>query len=88
MFVELRQAIDGGLQGINRTRNTLAVAVELAYLHSNSHVAALKLYTLSQEGELKVEDEPIRLISAAIGRSTAIRRDEVSKRAGRKQKSY
>jgi hypothetical protein len=70
LFVELGQAIDGGLQGINQARNTLTTATEIAYLHSSSHVAALKLYKLSQEGQLKVEDEPVRLINSAIERST------------------
>ncbi|MCA1566389.1 MAG: hypothetical protein LC803_12270 [Acidobacteria bacterium] len=70
LFVELRQAIDGGLQGISRARNTLVTAVEITYLHSHSHVAALTLYRLAQEGQLKVEDEPTRLINSAIERNT------------------
>jgi hypothetical protein len=69
LFVELRHGIESGLDGITRTRNTLAAAVELVYLHTQAHDAALKLYQLSQEGQLKVEDEPIRLIGAAIKRN-------------------
>lgn len=76
LFVELGQAIDGGLEGITRVRNTLTTAIEIAYLHSSSHVAALKLYRLSQEGQLKVEDEPVRLISSAIERSTTGKRSD------------
>lgn len=87
LFLTFKSAIDSGLQGISRTRNTLATAVESAYLHSSSHVAALKLYGLSQEGELKVEDEPLRLISAAIERSTAGMREVGQKGGRRKAKS-
>src|SRR2546421_10485874 len=71
LFIILRDAIAGGLEGINRTSETLAAAVELTFTHSRAHTAALRLYLLSQEGRLKVEDEPVRLISAAIERSTA-----------------
>jgi hypothetical protein len=52
-------------------REALSAAVEISYLHSQAHAAAVKLYRLSVEGQLKVEDEPVRLIDAAIKRSTA-----------------
>ena len=71
LFIIFRQAIADGLEGINRTSDTLAAAVELTFIHSRAHAAALRLYLLSQEGQLRVEDEPVRLISAAIERSTA-----------------
>ena len=71
LFVELRQAIEGGLRGINRTRETLSLGVELAYLHSRAYASAVALYRLSQEGQLRVEDEPLRLTDAAIARTTA-----------------
>ncbi|MCA1613965.1 MAG: hypothetical protein LC800_07410 [Acidobacteria bacterium] len=71
LFVELRQAIEGGLRGINRTRETLSLGVELAYLHSRAHASAVTLYRLSQEGQLRVEDEPLSLTDAAIARTTA-----------------
>ncbi|HLL16046.1 MAG TPA: hypothetical protein VK388_13365 [Pyrinomonadaceae bacterium] len=80
LFVELRQAIDGGLQEISRARNTLMAAVEIAYLHSDSHLAALRLYRLAQEGQLKVEDEPVRLINSAIERNTTGKRGGMPKR--------
>jgi hypothetical protein len=83
LFVELRRAIDGGLQGINRVRNTLMAAVEMTYLHSRSHVAALTLYRLAQEGQLKVEDEPTRLINSAIERNTTGKRSRAPKRVRR-----
>lgn len=71
LFVELRQAVESGLSGINRTRETLALGVELAYLHTRTHASAVRLYHLSQEGQLTVKDEPLTLLDAAIERTTA-----------------
>jgi hypothetical protein len=71
LFEELRQAIEGGLRGINVTRDALAAAVEISYLHSEAHAEAVKLYRLSVEGHLKAEDEPLRLLRAAVERGAA-----------------
>jgi hypothetical protein len=71
LFVGFRQAIDSGLHGINQTRQALADSIELIYPHSSAHQAALTLYRLSLEGQLKVEDEPLELINAAIQRTTS-----------------
>lgn len=68
LFIEFKHAIDAGLRGINRASEALLTAIELTYLHSRAHGAAMELYMLSQEGQLKVEDEPVRLIGAAIER--------------------
>jgi hypothetical protein len=70
LFIVLREAVAGGLEGIVRTRETLGAAVELSFSHSRAHAAALRLYLLAQEGRLKAEDEPVSLIGAAIERST------------------
>lgn len=70
LLIILREAIAGGLEGIVRTSETLGAAVELSFTHSRAHAAALRLYLLSQEGRLKAEDEPVRLIGAAIERGT------------------
>ncbi|MDQ3803451.1 MAG: hypothetical protein M3416_06425 [Acidobacteriota bacterium] len=83
LFEEFRQAIEGGLRGINETREALAAAVGICYLHSEAHAAAVKLYRLSVEGQLKVEDEPVNLIKAAVERSTATPR--AGQVAGRKR---
>jgi hypothetical protein len=69
LFDSLRQAMDSGLHGINEVRRVLLTAVELAYLYTGAHDSALRLYRLSLTGHLKVNDEPIRLIDAAIKRS-------------------
>lgn len=71
LFVTFRQAIDSGLDGINQTRQALADSIELIYPHSPAHHAALNLYRLSIEGQLKFEDEPLELINAAIKRTTS-----------------
>jgi hypothetical protein len=71
LLISFREAITGALEGINRASVTLAAAIELTFAHSRAHEAALKLYVLAQEGRLKVEDEPVRLIGAAIERNTA-----------------
>ncbi len=84
LLIAFRQAIAGGLEGISRASDTLAAAVELTFTHSRAHAAALRLYLLSQEGRLRVEDEPVRLIRTAIERSTAGAR--VGKAAGRGKK--
>ena len=70
LFIILREAVAGGLEGIRRTSGTLAAAVELTFTHSRAHAAALRLYLLSQEGQLRVEDEPVRLLDAAVERNT------------------
>lgn len=66
-----RYAIDGGLRGVGAAREGLLAAVELAYLRTGAHAAAINLYRLSLEGRLRVEDEPGRLLGAAIKRRTA-----------------
>lgn len=71
LFIQLGRAIEGGLEGINRASKTLAAAIDLIYPHSSAHAAALRLYRLSLEGRLRVEDEPVRLIGAAVERCKA-----------------
>ena len=43
-------------------------SIELLYLYTNAHEAAVKLYVLSLEGNLKPQDEPLNLINAALER--------------------
>lgn len=68
-----RYALDGGLSGINEARAGLLAAVELAYLRTGAHAAALRLYRLSLEGRVKPGDEPCALIDAAVDRATVSR---------------
>lgn len=84
LFSSFRQAIDSGLRGINETREALAEAIDLIYLHSPEHAAAIDLYRLHVEGELKPVDEPLDLINAAINRTTTRLRATKSSRHKRR----
>jgi len=83
LFESFRQAIEGGLRGMNEAREALAEAVEISYLHSEAHAEAVKLYRLAVEGHLKVEDEPARLIGAAVERGAVKAR--ASRAVGRRR---
>ena len=69
MFISFRDAIRSGLRGMNQLDEALVATIEVIYLQSQAHVAALQLYVLSQEGHLRVEDEPLNVLGAAIARS-------------------
>jgi hypothetical protein len=69
MFISFRDAIKSGLRGMNQLDEALLATIEIIYLQSRAHVAALKLYVLAQEGDLRVEDEPLNVLGAAIARS-------------------
>jgi hypothetical protein len=64
----VKKAIDGGGEGVRQASETLAHGIELIYPYTNAHKAALELYVLSLEGNLKSQDEPLNLINAAIER--------------------
>lgn len=69
LFVVFGRAIDGRIEGAVRALNTLRAAVEVIYPHSSAYAAGAELYRLAAEGELKPQDEPLRLIGAAIERN-------------------
>jgi hypothetical protein len=71
MFISFRDAIGSGLRGLNQLDEALLATIEIIYRQSSAHTAALKLYLLAQEGQLRVEDEPLNVIGAAIARSRA-----------------
>lgn len=64
----LKKEINSGAKGVIRASKILSNGIEFMYLYTNAHKAALKLYVLSLEGELKPLDEPLNLINAAIER--------------------
>jgi hypothetical protein len=68
LLFALKKAIDGGPEGAIRASQTLQHGIEAAYLYTKAHQAALKLYLLSLDGNLKPQDEPLQLINAAIER--------------------
>lgn len=71
VFISFRAAIGSGLRGMNELDEALLAAIEIIYLQSRAHVAALKLYVLAQEGQVRIEDEPLNVLGAAIARSGA-----------------
>jgi hypothetical protein len=64
----------------------LLANIESAYLHTDAHRAALKLYLLSLTGRLKPEDEPLQLINNAIERGLAQLELTGKTRAGKKSR--
>jgi hypothetical protein len=83
LFV-IREAIDSGPEGVREAREVILSNIESAYLHTDAHRAALRLYMLSLTGRLKPEDEPLRLINDAIERGRA--QVELERKAGAKRK--
>lgn len=68
LLFTIRKAIDSGPEGAIQASKMLLDGIELMYLHTKAHKAALKLYMLSLEGTLKPQDEPLNLINGAIER--------------------
>jgi hypothetical protein len=83
MFISFRNAIESGLRGMNQLDEALLATIEIIYLQSRAHVAALKLYVLAQEGHVRIEDEPLNVLGAAIARSRASAEGEPGKTRGR-----
>jgi hypothetical protein len=71
LLFRIKKAIDTDQEGVTLASETLRNGIEQAYLHTNAHKAALRLYVLSMEGHLKPQDEPPHLINAAIERARA-----------------
>ena len=67
----LKEAIDSGPEGAKEVSETILANIKAAYLHTDAHRAALKLYLIYLTGQLKPEDEPLRLINGAIERGEA-----------------
>lgn len=70
LFV-LRERIDGTPDGAAKARETIEASIEAAYLHTEAHRCALRLYLLSLTGRLRPRDEPVPLIRGAIERFEA-----------------
>ncbi len=64
----IKRAIDSGPEGTSQASRALLDSIELLYLYTHAHKAAVKLYVLSLEGNLKPQDEPLNLINAALER--------------------
>lgn len=70
LLFTIKKAIDDGPDEARRASNTISAGIELIYLYTDAHKAALKLYLLSLTGQLKPQDEPLRLVNEAIERET------------------
>jgi hypothetical protein len=68
LLFTIREAIESGPEGAMQASRTLLDGIESAYLHTDAHKAALELYVLSLEGNLKPQDEPLNLLTAALER--------------------
>ena len=68
LLFRIKRAIDSGPEGVMQASKVLLDSIELLYLYTNAHEAAVKLYVLSLEGNLKLQDEPLNLINAALER--------------------
>lgn len=68
LLFTIKSAIDSGREGAEQASKMLLEGIETIYLHTNAHKAAVKLYVLSLEGNLKPQDEPLNLINAALER--------------------
>jgi hypothetical protein len=71
LLLTIKKAIDSGAEGVIRASQTLSYGIKFIYPYTDAHKAALELYVLSLEGELRPEDEPLQLINAAIERGVS-----------------
>lgn len=69
LLFSIKKEINSGKEGRKRANQILSEGIEIVYLYTKAHKAALELYVLSLEGELNPQDEPLNLISAVIERS-------------------
>lgn len=68
---DIREAIESGPEGVKEASEAILANIEAAYLHTEAHRAAVRLYLLSLTGQLKPEDEPLQLINGAIERGAS-----------------
>jgi hypothetical protein len=83
LFV-IREAIESGPGGAEEASEAILANIEAAYLRTDAHRAAVRLYLLSLTGQLKPEDKPLRLISEAIERGVS--RVELTRKGRSKRK--
>ena len=71
LLFRIKRAIDSGPEGAMQASRALRDSIESLYLYTDAHRAAIKLYVLSLEGNLKPQDEPLNLINAALERGSS-----------------
>ena len=70
LLFALVKSLDDGAEGVRKASAALRSGIEVAYLYTEAHKAALELYVLSLEGHLKPQDEPVRLLRGAVERGS------------------
>lgn len=70
LLFRIKKAMESGPDGVAQASRALSAGIEAAYLYTDAHKAAQKLYLISLTGQLKPQDEPLQLINDAIGRVT------------------
>ena len=68
LLFRIKKAIDSGPEGAMQASRALLDSIEVLYLYTEAHKAAVKLYVLSLEGNLRPQDEPLNLINATLER--------------------
>ena len=86
LLFTIKKAIENGPGGVEQASRALLAGIESAYLYTDAHRAALKLYLLSLTGQLKPQDEPLQLINGAIKRSAIENSLAKKKRASKKNR--
>lgn len=86
LLFTIKKAIENGPDGVAQASRALLAGIESAYLHTDAHKAALKLYLLSLTGQLKPQDEPLQLINEAIKRSAVTNELRKKKTASKKKR--
>jgi hypothetical protein len=66
VLLMLKEAIESGPEGVKRASYTLSDGITLAYQYTETNQLAFKLFILQLEGSLRVEDDPVRVLKAAI----------------------
>ena len=79
----LLEAIESGPEGIVQVSNSLKDGIEWAYLYTDAHRTAFRLFLLYIEGRLEIPDEPDRLIGEAVARGIETARRLTKKRRNR-----
>lgn len=68
LLFTIKKEINSGTAGVRRANKIISNGIEVMYLYTKAHKAALELYVLFLEGDLPAKDEPLNLINAGIGR--------------------
>ncbi len=66
LLLRFKESVESGPEGVERTSFTLIDGIRMAYKYTEEHQLAFRLFILYLEGRLKVQNEPLQLLKAAI----------------------